>query len=198
MSLVLNLAKVAFLKSASHIDDLPETSFPEVAFAGRSNAGKSSLLNRLFQRKNLVKTSSRPGHTQLLNFFEVDGRAYFVDMPGYGFAKAPEDIQIKWRKLLENYVQHRDALRLVVCIFDVRRRPDHLDMALLDFLKSCERNVFVVLNKSDKLNARELARQTQLLRQCLHIEKDKIFVLSCLTGKGVDALRERLCNGISQ
>lgn len=191
---VLNLSNVTFLKSVAHINDLPQTSFPEVAFAGRSNAGKSSLLNRLFQRKSLVKTSSKPGHTQLLNFFEVDTQAYFVDMPGYGFAMAPEAVQRNWQRLLDDYVRVRECLRLVVCIFDIRRRLDHLDMALLDFLRSCERDVFVVLNKADKLNARELARQRHVLEEALRLQKDKVFVVSCLTGKGIDVLRERLCN----
>ena len=125
-----------FLLSVHKLSQLPEAELPELAFAGRSNVGKSSLMNRLLGRKNYVKVSGRPGKTQALNFFEVDKRLYLVDLPGYGYARVAKSMQVNWQKLISQYLESRSTLRCVVVIIDIRHAPKKQDFQLLQWLRS--------------------------------------------------------------
>lgn len=188
-----DITQAEFVTSVFRLEQLPEDTIPEVAFAGKSNVGKSSLLNRLVNRKGLVKTSSRPGFTQSLNFFLVNRDAYFVDLPGYGFARAPKDVKRKWYALVEGYLKKRSQLKLVVSILDIRRRPDRLDLDLIDYLKAVNIPFIVVLNKADKLSQPKRMRHikviTDLLPQSMGFP---VLVLSAKSGEGVPGLRKIL------
>ena len=127
----------------------------EIAVAGRSNVGKSSLLNHLFQRKDLVKTYSVPGKTQLLNFFTLDEKLAFVDLPGYGYAKVPLEIRKRWGPMIEEYLDNRPALKLILFLFDIRRMPSEEDLLFLDWVSKREKAVVLVLTKVDKVTLNE-------------------------------------------
>jgi GTP-binding protein len=186
------IIKTAFITSVYKLSQLPSSGLPEVAFAGKSNVGKSCLLNRLLGRHNLVKVSSRPGFTQCLNFFLVNDSVYFVDLPGYGFAKAPKHVQEKWRRLVEGYVGGRKSLEGVVCILDMRRVPDQLDLDLLGYLHSLGKHIWLVLNKADKISQPKRQRQLQAILQRLPGFIDKPLIISARTGEGVQALMEAI------
>ena len=185
------IKSVEFVKSVFSTEDLPDELGPELAFAGRSNVGKSSVLNAIFNRRNLVKVSSRPGFTQSLNFFLVNDSSYFVDLPGYGFAKAPKKVIKKWQNLVEGYIRGRNALRGVVCIFDIRRGIDELDIALVSFLKGINVLPIVVFNKIDKLSNNQVNQSLERARILLPGLEKGPYCLSAKTKKGVQAFLER-------
>ena len=147
----MKIHSAEFLLSASTIRQFPAATLPEIAFAGRSNVGKSTLINSLLSRKKLVKTSGTPGKTQLINFFKVNDQFYFVDLPGYGYAKVPESVQRKWQKLVEAYLSERETLRSVVLIIDCRHNPTIQDRLLLEWLEYFQRPSLIVASKIDKL-----------------------------------------------
>jgi GTP-binding protein len=188
----VRITKAAFVTSVVKLSQLPSASLPEVAFAGRSNVGKSCLLNRLLGRHNLVKVSSRPGFTQSLNFFLVNDSFYFVDLPGYGFAKAPKHVQGKWHRLVESYIETREPLKGVVCIFDMRRVPDQLDMDLLDYLHALRRHIWLVLNKADKISQPKRHGHVQAICRRLPGFIDEPLIISARTGEGVQSLLETI------
>ncbi len=177
-----------FCISVFELGQLPDTGLPEIAFAGRSNVGKSSLMNRILHRRNLVKVSARPGFTQCLNFFLVNRNIYFVDLPGYGFAKAPRQVIRKWHRLVEGYLEDSRYLHGIVCIMDIRRRPDPLDLDLLDYLHAIGLTTWVVLNKVDKISQPKRKARLKEIRQALPSFIGKIFVTSAKTGEGVPDL----------
>ena len=125
-----------FLRAVTKIEQAPKPDMPGVAFAGRSNSGKSSLINAITQRKGLARTSSTPGRTQEIVYFEINGKYHFVDLPGYGYAKAPESVRQKWGPMIEGFLRGAEALRLVIVILDIRRDPTPLDHQLIEFLNS--------------------------------------------------------------
>lgn len=190
--MTVRITKTSFVISAYKLSQLPSPSLPEVAFAGRSNAGKSSLLNRILGRHNLVKVSSRPGFTQSLNFFLVNDSVYFVDLPGYGYAKAPKHIQRKWHRLVEGYIETRKPLKGVVCIFDMRRVPDQLDLGLLDYLHALGRHIWLVLNKADKISQPKRHGQVQAICRRLPGFINEPLIISARTGEGVQSLLEAI------
>jgi GTP-binding protein len=151
--------KVNFEKSATTREQAPPFKLPEVAFAGRSNVGKSSLLNAIFKRKNLVKTSSTPGKTQLINYFNVNDQLYCVDLPGYGYAKIPKSQKIKWQKMIESYFVENSALKMVYLLIDSRH--DHLDSdrEMLEWLEYIEVQFTLILSKTDKIKKGEIDKR---------------------------------------
>jgi GTP-binding protein len=185
---------VTFLKSAPELKFLPDPVVPEVAFAGRSNVGKSSLLNRLTNRKSLARTSNTPGRTQELNFFEVGEplRLRLVDMPGYGFARAPKDVARKWRFLVNDYLRGRQALKRALVLIDARHGIKDIDREIMQMLDAAAVSYRLVLTKADKVKATELDAVTSSTateaakRPAAH---PQIIVTSSETGLGMDALR---------
>ena len=155
----MRIHQARFLCSATTPEHYPPQDLLEVAFAGRSNVGKSSLINTLLNRKKLVRTSKTPGCTQLLNFFEVDGRWRFVDFPGYGYARVPAEVRKHWRPMVETYLKGRRTLRGLVLILDVRRLPSPEDLSFWSWLQERGLSVIAVLTKVDKLSRNERAKQ---------------------------------------
>jgi GTP-binding protein len=188
----MDVHRTEFIKSAVKPKDYPETILPEVAFVGRSNVGKSSLVNVLVNRKNLVRTSSTPGRTQLINFFDVNGRLVLVDLPGYGYAKAPPEVRKQWGPMIETYLAKRDNLRAVVLILDIRRIPSDGDLQMLGWLESYGIPPVIVLTKCDKLSKTERARQTTLIAAAIKRDKSMLFPFSALSKEGRDGIWQEI------
>ncbi len=146
------LQKAKFLTSANHINELPEDDGLEIAFAGRSNAGKSSAINSLSRQNRLAYVSKQPGRTQLVNFFEIEERKYLVDLPGYGYAKVPESMRKHWQKTLPTYLQQRQSLVGLVIVMDIRNPLTSLDINMLDWFAPRQKPIHVLLTKCDKLS----------------------------------------------
>jgi GTP-binding protein len=162
--------EASFLKSAFNPRDYPPPDRPEIAFAGKSNVGKSSLINALVNRKNLARTSAMPGRTQALNFFCVENRLYLVDLPGYGFARVPRSVQESWGKMVETYLRTRPNLKAVVIILDIRREPGEGDADLFRWLSHYRIAAIPVLTKADKLSRQQArTRAAQITGQLLDL-----------------------------
>ncbi len=172
-----------FIISAARPEQFPAEGEAEVAFLGRSNVGKSSLLNALMNAGELAHTSSRPGCTQLINFYQVDGGLRFVDLPGYGFAKVPRDISTQWKALIESYLLHRDMLRLCVIVLDARRGWMEKDIELRDWLEDRGRPYLAVATKIDKLKSQKERQQS--LRALREGYTGEVLECSAVTGRGV-------------
>lgn len=183
-----------FLQSASSENTLPPEYGNEVAFAGRSNSGKSSTLNKLCQQKGLARTSKTPGRTQLINFFSLPEDKFLVDLPGYGYAKVPEKIKLQWQQFIEIYLTQRSPLVGLVIMMDIRRPMLEYDMNMLNWANSRNLPVHVVLNKSDKLKhgqaSSALLKTHQQLKQINPHYTVQVF--SALKGLGIDELKKQL------
>lgn len=180
----VNYAKIEFVKSAFKMVQVPEESLPEIAFAGRSNVGKSSLINRLVNRNGLVKVSARPGKTQSLNYFIVDSKLYLVDLPGYGFAKVSRKLQDDWQELVTDYLSTSPTLRCVVVLIDIRHALKAQDRELIEWLRSRGRPFIIVYTKRDKLSNNEQAKQAASLDAALGLSKQDRVLFSAKTGDG--------------
>ena len=190
----MDFGKVEFLLSAHAIRQLPPPIYPDIAFAGRSNVGKSSLINRLVNRTSLVKTSSKPGKTQSLNYFLVDEALYLVDLPGYGYARVSRETQRFWQGLISDYVETRPTLSCVVVIIDLRHELKALDRELIDWLRHLDRSFLPVYTKADKLSRNAQAKNAALLDAGLTITPAERIIFSAETGQGNEALRARLAS----
>jgi GTP-binding protein len=166
----------------------PETNLPEVAFSGRSNVGKSSLLNRLVRRKAFARVSQTPGKTREINFFRVNDAFYFVDLPGYGYARVSKALREKWRGVIEEYLRTSPTLRGIVQLIDARHPPTPDDLRMLDFLAEIERPALLVLTKIDKLRPRERAERLAEASRLLQVDPEQIIPFSAVTGEGRDEL----------
>jgi GTP-binding protein len=180
-----------FITSAVESAQYPEHNAPEIAFAGRSNVGKSSLINSLVGRKKLVRTSSRPGQTQTINFFMVNEELCFVDLPGYGYAQAPKSVRMKWRPMINQYLTQRKNLKGVVLLLDVRRKPSIDDIALHAWLKDCSKPAIIVATKADKISRNQRAKAVKEIASALAFQGRPIF-FSAHTGEGREKLWEEL------
>ena len=166
----------------------PTNELPEVAFAGRSNVGKSSLLNRLVRRKAFARVSNTPGRTREINFFKVNGTFVLADLPGYGYAKISKTRKAEWLPLIEGYLRASPALRGVVQLLDVRHAPSEEDLQMLDFLAEIEAPTIVVLTKIDKLRAREVPERVHEIAVSLRLEDEQLIPFSAETNQGRDEL----------
>ena len=173
----MKIISAEFVTSAASPTQYPRQRLPEVAFAGRSNVGKSSLINTLVHRKNLVKTSGTPGKTRTLNFFVVNGRFSFVDFPGYGYARVPREMQASWRPMVEAYMKHQDMLRAVVHIVDFRHTPSELDWQLRAWLLNKQVTVLTVATKTDKVKRNQRAAHEREIRRGLALPDDEPLLL---------------------
>mgnify|MGYP006271860527 CR=1 FL=1 len=188
----MKILSADFVTSAAAPKGYPPPRLPEIAFAGRSNVGKSSLINVLVNRKRLVKTSRTPGRTQLINFFDVNDRVTFVDLPGYGYAKVPEAIRRKWGPMIETYLSGRETLRGVVLLLDIRRTPGTEEMDLLHWLDVHHLPALLVATKADKLSRSKQNRQIAAIAHTLGVSPAAIQRFSAPTRMGRDPLWERI------
>jgi GTP-binding protein len=166
----------------------PETTLPEVAFAGRSNVGKSSLLNRLIRRKAFARVSNTPGRTREINFFEVNGQFVLADLPGYGYARISKERRSEWRPLIESYLRRSVNLRGVVQLLDARRDPSDEDLQMLDFLAEVGVPTIVAITKVDKLSSRAVEARIGEITAALGLDSDQVIPFSAVTGLGRDEL----------
>lgn len=189
---MLRYETASFEASYGFFEQLPPSEEPEIAFAGRSNVGKSSLLNRLFNRKNLARVSSVPGKTVTINFYDVD-KVKFVDLPGYGYAKVSFDEKKRWAELMEGYFNSGRNIRLVVQLTDMRRSVTDDDLSMMDFMKPKGIKFLVVMTKSDKLNKTEYAKRTEEIKDELKgYENVQVIAFSALNGDGTESLKSEI------
>ena len=175
-----------FVTSATKPSQYPPEGLPEIAFAGRSNVGKSSLINILVNRKRLVKTSSTPGRTQLVNFFDINDHITFVDLPGYGYAKVPTSVRKKWGPMIETYLSGRGTLKGVVVILDIRRTPREEEHNLIDWLEHYSITSILVLTKADKLSKTKQDKQRAVVAGTLAVDPRDLIMFSAKTRRGRD------------
>ncbi|MFO7839905.1 MAG: ribosome biogenesis GTP-binding protein YihA/YsxC [Desulfosalsimonadaceae bacterium] len=188
----MQVKSAEFITSALKPPQYPPEGPPEIAFAGRSNVGKSSLINTLVNRKHLVKTSSTPGRTQMLNFFAVNEEAVFVDLPGYGWARVPERIKKQWGPMVETYMSTRNTLKGAVVILDIRRRPGAGDAGLINWLLGNNIAVVLVATKTDKLPKNRRIKQVRAICGDLGIEREDLLCFSAKTRQGLHQLWEAI------
>lgn len=188
----MKITSASFDKSAAAAGQYPPAELPEIAFAGRSNVGKSSLINTLLNRRHLVKTGSTPGKTRLINFFIINNAFSFVDLPGYGYAKVPASEREKWGKMVETYLSTRPTLRGVVVLQDIRRMPGEEETQLLDYLGHHRIPAIMVLTKADKFSRNKQITQARRIRQTLELEEDETLCFSAKSRQGTDILWEMI------
>ncbi len=184
-----------FIISAVSPKQYPEDGLPDIAFAGRSNVGKSSLINMLINRKKLARTSSVPGKTQTINFYKMNEEYYFVDLPGYGYAKVSKKSQEQWGKIIETYLSSRQNLLEVIQLVDIRHKPTQQDKQMYDWIKYFGFKGIVVATKLDKLKRSQRSKQISLVKDGLGLTKDDIFIpISSMNREGKDQLWDAICN----
>ncbi len=190
----MKIKQTEFFKGAIKPKDYPEEGLPEIAFAGKSNVGKSSLINTIINRKRLAKTSSTPGRTQMINYFTINGSYFFVDLPGYGYAKVSKEQKKGWGQMLEDYLQGSPNLKAVVLILDIRRLLQADDWTLIEFLNAYDIPIILVLTKTDKISNNDIFKQKQKLKNSLGEDyDDKLFILfSSHTKRGKEETLERI------
>ena len=184
----MNVHSAEIVISAVSPAQYPDTQLPEIALAGRSNVGKSSFINTLINRKNLARTSSKPGKTQTLNFYLIEDALHFVDVPGYGYAKVSKTERAKWGEMIETYLTSREQLRAVISLVDLRHKPTEEDIQMYQFLKYYEIPVIVVATKADKIPRGKWNRHESIVKKALDFDNNDDFILfSSETKLGKDA-----------
>lgn len=186
----MKIRSVEFRLSVASPDQDRPSDLPQIAFSGRSNVGKSSLINTLLRRtrKKLAHVSGEPGKTQTLNFYEVNGEFYLVDLPGFGYAKVPKTVREQWKPLMERYLAEEEALLGVVHLVDVRHRPTRDDRQMIEFLADVGLPTLIVLTKVDKLTRTQRERQVQAIAEELSVDMDQVLPFSSKTGEGREEL----------
>ncbi|MFZ5942754.1 MAG: ribosome biogenesis GTP-binding protein YihA/YsxC [Bacillota bacterium] len=182
-----------FVISAVSKKQYPQLGVPEIALAGRSNVGKSSLINKVINRKNLARTSGKPGKTQTLNFYLINKEFFFVDLPGYGFAKVSVGVKEQWGKFIEEYLSGRDVLKGVIHIVDIRHSPSNDDVTMYDWLLHFDIPTLVVATKGDKISRGQYQKHLKEIRAKMNLPKEQqIVVFSAVTGEGVEEIHNWL------
>ncbi|MBA4541420.1 YihA family ribosome biogenesis GTP-binding protein [Thermoactinomyces daqus] len=193
--------KAEFVISAVKPAQYPEDALPEIALAGRSNVGKSSLINCLIQRKNLARTSSKPGKTQTINFYRINDQLYFADVPGYGFARVPKSVRQSWGKMMETYLTGRETLKGVIQVVDLRHPPTADDQNMYQYLKHFGIPVIVVATKADKISRGKWQKHLKAVREGLELHQgDPLLLFSSETAYGKEQLWKEIekCTGNSE
>ena len=168
---------------------LPDSTYPEVAFAGKSNVGKSSLINALMNRKSLARTSAQPGKTQTINFYNINDALYFVDLPGYGYANASEEVKAKWGKMIEDYLHKSKKLKAVFLLIDIRHAPGNNDCIMYDWIVKQGYEPIIIATKLDKIKRSQIAKQVKLIRETLKMKSETIIIpFSAETKQGRDEI----------
>ncbi len=155
---------------------LPDSPHPEVAFAGKSNVGKSSLINALMNRKSLARTSAQPGKTQTINYYNINDAVYFVDLPGYGYARASEEVKAKWGKMIEDYLHKSKQLKAVFLLIDIRHAPSENDRIMYDWIVNQGYHPIIIATKLDKINRSQIQKQVKLIKTTLQVEPDTVII----------------------
>lgn len=186
------MIQAEFVVSALAARDFPSDGLPEVALAGRSNIGKSSLINRLAKNRSLARTSSKPGKTRSINFYRFDRSFYIVDLPGYGYAKAGKELARKWQTATEQYFRNRPAIALVIQLVDARMSPTALDFQLAEWLQHWKISRLLVATKADKLSGNQLTSNQRMISEALG--EDRIIMSSAVTGMGNKEIWARMLN----
>ncbi len=184
--------EVRFTGSAVNQNQWPETNYPEIVFAGRSNAGKSSLINALVNRNNIAYSGKTPGKTRMLNFFEVDEKYSFADAPGYGYAAGNKDTADTFSRLMDPYFARREALKLVILVLDIRRIPNADDLLMLDYARQAGIPLLAVCTKSDKLSNNQIFNQKQKILKTLDLQADHLAVCSPLKKENLEQVWEKI------
>ncbi len=170
---------------------LPDSPYPEVAFAGKSNVGKSSLINALMNRKSLARTSAQPGKTQTINYYNINDAVYFVDLPGYGYAKASEEVKAKWGKMIEDYLHKSKQLKAVFLLIDIRHAPSENDRIMYDWIVNQGYHPIIIATKLDKINRSQIQKQVKLIKTTLQVEPDTVIIpFSAETKQGREEIYE--------
>ncbi|MDT2045294.1 YihA family ribosome biogenesis GTP-binding protein [Priestia aryabhattai] len=183
----MKVTQAEIVISAVKPDQYPKENLPEFALAGRSNVGKSSFINKMLNRKNLARTSSKPGKTQTLNFYLINEMMHFVDVPGYGFAKVSKKEREAWGKMIETYLTDRDQLKAVLLIIDLRHAPSKDDVMMYNFLKHYGIPVMVIATKADKIPKGKWQKHLKVVRDTLELDsEDELILFSSETGQGKD------------
>lgn len=194
----MNLNNASLVISAVSEKQYPKTDIPEVAFAGRSNVGKSSFINKILNRKNLARTSSKPGKTATLNFYNIDNKLMLVDLPGYGYAEASKAEKAKWAEMINHYLYNRKSLTTTFLIVDLRHKPSVDDCTMYDFIKSRQDGCVVIATKADKVKKSEIEKNLCIVSDTLKMDdKDILIAFSAEKGTGVPEALEVLY-GISE
>lgn len=187
MEIFVNLNNVSLTVSAVDMKQYPKTDFAEIAFAGRSNVGKSSLINKLLNRKSLARVSSKPGKTATINFYNIDDTMNFVDLPGYGYAKVSKAEKKKWADMIETYLNTREQLNQVILLVDSRHTPTENDITMLNYIRACCERAVVIATKCDKLSPSQLNDRLSDIIKTLRLSGDDIIIpFSAVSGMGVD------------
>ena len=189
----MNVTKVNLETVCGITSKLPENLLPEFAFAGKSNVGKSSLINGLMNRKSYARTSSQPGKTQTINFYNINEQLYFVDLPGYGYAKVSMELRAKWGKMIERYLKKSEQLKLIFLLVDIRHEPSENDKDMYDWIVHNGFQPIVIATKLDKINRSQIAKQTKLIRTSLKMPKEGILIpFSAETKAGRDEIWQKI------
>lgn len=189
--MTINFTNARFIKSAPSLKEAPQGQFPEVLLVGKSNVGKSSLINALCNKKSLAFVSGKPGHTRLLNYYNIDDKIYLVDAPGYGYAKGGFDLDKLFGTMMEDYFNNASRLKLVLILLDSRRELGENDVEIINYIRERDLNHLLVFTKVDKVNQKE---KSQLLKHLseIGIEKDEIIFTSTLKTRTFDVLRNKI------
>lgn len=194
----MKIKQTEFVISAVAPKQYPDDGLPEIALAGRSNVGKSSLINCLIGRKNLARTSSKPGKTQTINFYRLNQSFYFADVPGYGFAKVSKRMRQSWGKMMETYFQFRKTLCVVIQVIDIRHPPTQMDMDMTGFLKQMGIPIIIVATKADKIAKSKWDKHLQIIRQKLALSRENLlYPFSAQSGAGKKELWQAILKYLS-